>query len=279
MILQKPDPVLTAHLFAPMRVELLRVLASLHDADWRAPTACNGWRVKDVALHLLGNDIGLLSRRRDDFSHTDTDFESFEQLVAFVNLQNDIWMRAARRISPVLLLHLLDVTGDEVAAWVNALDMSGTGAPVDWAGGSQPAPLWLDVAREYTEYWVHHQHICDAMDIDSLKEREFFAPVVGTFMRALPRSYARLQAPTETLVRLDISGAGGAAWSLLRERGGWRLYAHANVDPAVTIRTDDETVWRLFTKGIGRKEAERGADIDGDAALAAPFFETVAILA
>ncbi|NJL95360.1 MAG: hypothetical protein HC915_17385 [Anaerolineae bacterium] len=108
MILREPEPVKTAHLLTPMRKELIKVLRDLREPEWRYPTACAGWTVKDVALHLLGDDIGLLSRRRDGFSHTQTDFEHFEELVAFINLQNDIWLRAARRISPELLLNLLD---------------------------------------------------------------------------------------------------------------------------------------------------------------------------
>ena len=44
----------TAHLFPLMRAELLRVLNSLSADQWSAPTACAGWSVRDVALHILG---------------------------------------------------------------------------------------------------------------------------------------------------------------------------------------------------------------------------------
>jgi len=282
VILREPDPVKTAHLFAPMRTELVRLLNDLPEDAWRYPTALRGWTVKDIVLHLLGDDIGLLSRRRDGFVHTDTTPENFEQLIAFINLQNDIWIRAARRISPELLISLLEVTGVQVNAWVNALDMSEAGAPVDWAGsprGSGPAPRWLEVAREYTEYWVHHQHICDAIGETSLKERTYVAPVVDTFVRALPRAYSAVQAPLESLVKLDITGAAEVTWYMLRERGGWRLYERANLEPAVSIQLTDETMWRLFTKGINRRDAESNTTVEGNASLAEPFFSTVAIIA
>lgn len=278
MILREPEPVKTAHLFTPMRKELIRVLGHLREPEWHYPTACVGWTVKDVALHLLGDDIGLLSRRRDSFSYTKTDFEHFEELVAFINLQNDIWLRAARRISPELLLNLLDITGREVAEWMNELNMLGTGAPVDWVS-SEPAPQWLEVAREYTEYWMHHQHICDAVGKESLKDREHFAPVLHTFVRALPNAYARAKAPLETLVKLEITGDAGDTWHLLRERGGWRLYEHTNLEPTTTILTDPETTWRLFSKGIRPRDAQGSIVVEGDAALAEPFMATVTILA
>ena len=48
-------------LFPGERAALLDLLAGLDGAAWRAPTACLGWSVHDVALHLLGDDVGRLS--------------------------------------------------------------------------------------------------------------------------------------------------------------------------------------------------------------------------
>jgi uncharacterized protein (TIGR03083 family) len=59
------DVVAVTHLFPPERASLVELLASLGAEQWQAPTVCLGWSVKDIALHLLGDDIGLLSRRRD----------------------------------------------------------------------------------------------------------------------------------------------------------------------------------------------------------------------
>src|SRR4051812_30649663 len=53
-------PVLTEE-----RADLLGFLAGLTAEEWETPTAAPGWRVKDVALHLLDDDLGWLSRGRD----------------------------------------------------------------------------------------------------------------------------------------------------------------------------------------------------------------------
>jgi hypothetical protein len=100
VILRELDAVQTAHLFLPMREELISVLSEMPVAAWDFPTVATGWTVKDMALHLLGDDIGLLSRRRDAYAYSGTEFENLDELVAFINLQNDIWVRAARRLSP-----------------------------------------------------------------------------------------------------------------------------------------------------------------------------------
>lgn len=278
MILREPDPIHVADRFSPMRAELLQILSRLDENQWQYPTACAGWTVKDVALHLLGDDIGLLSRRRDNFSHAQIDVATFEQLVAFINLQNDIWIRAARRMSPEVLLTLLQVTGKAVVEWVQSLDPMAVGAPVEWAG-SKPAPQWMEIAREYTEYWTHHQHISDALGIMSLKDETYLHPVLDAFMRSLPRAYTRTPASLETLVKITTVGTVEQSWYLLRERQGWRLYEHTNLEPHCVITTEDDIVWRLFTKGISRIEAEPHTQIEGDTALVEPFYNAVSILA
>lgn len=82
-----PDPILVVHLIPEVRRELLHLLGSLTDAEWEYPTVCEGWSVRDVALHILGDDIGLLSNMRDHDGHYQP-FESWQALVAYVNAQN-----------------------------------------------------------------------------------------------------------------------------------------------------------------------------------------------
>lgn len=42
------------------------------------------------------------------------------------------------------------------------LDLNALGGPVEWATGSDPAPAWLDIAREYMERYIHQRQIRDA---------------------------------------------------------------------------------------------------------------------
>ena len=56
--LQPPEPTLVADLFPEILTELIRLLSSLSADEWQMPTACAGWSVKDVALHLLGGEVG-----------------------------------------------------------------------------------------------------------------------------------------------------------------------------------------------------------------------------
>ena len=65
--MQHLHPIATVELFPQERSALLQLLNALPDEQWANPTVCPGWTVHDVALHLLGDDIGIISARRDGY--------------------------------------------------------------------------------------------------------------------------------------------------------------------------------------------------------------------
>ena len=280
--MKPPEPVLVVDLFPEERVALLDLLSQLSDVEWQRPTVCAGWSVKDVAGHLLGDDIGRLSRGRDAFAgaafapKSEPNFEA--ELLDFINRVNDIWVQASRRLSPRLLCDLLRLTGEETQRYWESLNLFENGEPVSWAG-PQPAPVWLDVAREYTERWHHQQQVRDAVGRHGLKERRLFAPVLDTFVRALPYTFRDVNAAEGAQVKLIISGDAGGEWSLVRGDGKWSLYLDANAEPAATVIMDQETAWRLFTKGISKDEANANATLSGDRSLGIKVLDTISIIA
>jgi Mycothiol maleylpyruvate isomerase N-terminal domain len=144
----------TRPLVPRLRAELTALLASLPGGDWAHPTACPGWSVHDLAAHLLGVELGNVSVRRD---HWGLGPGHGEDLDAWLSRFNQQWVDAARRISPALLTELIDLAGRRFEEHLATLDLDAAGGPVQWATGSDPAPVWLDVAREYMERYVH-QH-------------------------------------------------------------------------------------------------------------------------
>jgi uncharacterized protein (TIGR03083 family) len=155
--MKRPGAIVVVDRFAPLRRQLLELLAALREDDWARPTAAPSWSVKDLASHLLAGDVGMLSRRRDGFRPPGTVVGAYSELVNLVNRLNEEWVVATRRLSPRLLRELLAFTGPEVEAYFSSLDLAAMGGPVSWAG-SVPAPVWFDIAREFTERW-HHQLI------------------------------------------------------------------------------------------------------------------------
>ena len=226
------DVVVVAHLFPPERASLIELLSSLDEEQWQAPTVCPGWLVKDVALHLLGDDIGLLSRRRDGVVPADAPSQpaGWQELVAFLDGLNQTWVEATRRISPRLLRELLAFTGEATWRYLASLDPLAREARVAWVG-LDPVANWLDVAREYTERWTHQQQIRDAVGLPGLKEPAFQAPVLATFVHALPRAFAGALAPAGTTVEVAVGGDGGGCWVLAESPAPHRCVPGRCIEP------------------------------------------------
>ena len=274
--MRPPEPVLIGDLFAAERVQLLDLLTALPPDLWEAPTACAGWSVKDVAAHLLGDDLSRLARQRDGF--TEASPSPAETLVTFINGRNAEWVQALRRLSAPVLCDLLRWSGEQTAAYFASLDLFALGGSVSWAG-PDPAPVWLDLAREYTERWHHQQHIREAVGAPGLTAPRFFTPVLATFVRALPHTFRHAAATSGTTVQVNITGASGGDWAVVGEEHSWVLYAGTAPQPAATVTLDQETAWRLFTKGISPQAARNAARIEGDRRLGAVVLKTVAIIA
>ncbi|MGH2559806.1 MAG: maleylpyruvate isomerase family mycothiol-dependent enzyme [Thermomicrobiales bacterium] len=269
-------------LFPEERAALLELFAGLRAEEWQAPTVATGWSVHDLALHLLFVDLGVLCRQRDGYDGRPQDAPAgpmdWDAIVAYVNGLNDAWLRGARRISPRMLVDLLRLTGGQLAAFYDTLDLDVPNGEVSWAGPG-PHPVWLDVAREYTERWVHQQQIRDAAGRPGLTERRFFFPVLDAFARALPHTLRDTAAPVGTRVSLVVTGEAGGVWTAERTGGDWTLVTGDASRAGATLTIDQDLAWRLFTKGITPDEASHQAVISGDGALAAALLQMVSIIA
>lgn len=279
--MQTPKPFLVADLFAPTLDALIHLLSDLSPEEWDRPTVCAGWNVKDVALHLLAVDISNLSRKRDGFSITpQKPILNQQDLVDFINDLNQSWMSAGQRISTPLLIDLLRFVGGLVNDFFASVDPYALGEPVSWAG-PEPAPHWLDLAREYTERWHHQQHIRDAVEITGLKEPRFFSPIFDVFVRAMPYTYRDMEAPEGTCVTLRVTGDSGGEWTIRQEpqKAGWVLYNGSDGLSTAQVRIDQEDAWRLFTKGISPTTVRARAFLTGSEELGCRIFQMVSIIA
>ncbi len=276
------EPVLVTHLFPEERASLLAVLRSLDAGQWERPTACEGWSVGDVARHLVADDLGRLSRERDDYTRhgfTASSPAAFEgELLEFINAANEAWVEASRRLSPAIVIDLLEWSGRETQSHFESLDPHAIGDPVTWAG-PEPAPKWLDVAREYTERWHHGAQIREGAGVPLLTEPRLFAPVLATFVRGLPHAFCATEADDGTHLRLRITGEAGGEWSLVRSDGRWSLVQPLAVDADAAVEIGEDAAWRLFTKGLTPQAAKGSARLEGDGRLAEQVLRTVSIIA
>ena len=159
-----------------------------------------------------------------------------------------------------------------------SLDPDAFGSPVSRAG-PDPAPVWLDVAREYTERWHHQQHIRGAVGKPGQADRRFLHPALAAFVHALPVTLRDVAAPAGTTIQLHLIGDAGGDWSVQREANAWKLFQGAPETPNSRVALDAATAWRLFTKEVNVDQARRVPAIDGDLVLEERLLPTVAIIA
>ncbi len=271
-------PVVTAHLFPILDAHLLSFLRSLQPADWNRPTLARQWTVKDVAAHLLDGNIRTLSLARDRHVLSPSQqISDYQSLVAYLNELNRQWVLASRRMSPVVLLDLLEHTGPAVCEHYARLDPFDTALfPVSWAGETTSAN-WFHIAREYTEKYHHQQQIRHALGNRELICRDLFPPFVATLLRGLPHTFRDIAAAPGTTIAIVISGEAGGCWTLTASATGWHLNEEQLPLPTSRIELSPDTAWQLFTRAIRPEQAE--ATITGNKTLAAQVLQLVAVMA
>jgi hypothetical protein len=199
--------------------------------------------VHDVAAHLLGVELANVAARRDGVRAGPAAGQPLAVWLAGYNVQ---WVKACRRLSSRLLIEHLALAAAAFEDYVAELDIDRSGDPVSWAG-PEPAPVWLDVAREYTERWVHQQQIREAVGSPHIHPAQARV-VIETFVHALPVALAAAPGEEGATVAFVVTGDGGGAWQLTRRSGGWQLRAGSLSDPTASVTTTVEGAWRLFTQ-------------------------------
>lgn len=275
------EPIFVIDLFPELHAELLALLKSLRDEDWNKPTVARAWSVKDMAAHLLDGNLRRLSFQRDKtpLPQPESSLESYGGLVAFLNQLNAEWVKAAKRISPRILIELLEWSGEQVYQLFKSLDPHTPAMfSVAWAG-EETSSNWFDIAREYTERWHHQQQVRDAIGASGLTSRKWLHPVLDTFLRGLPHAYRSVAADEGTLIYFEVTGEAGGEWTLQRANETWHLYAGSSPNFACHVRIDQDTAWRLMTKGLSHDRAASRIEIAGENFLGTPVLGMLAVMA
>ncbi len=274
----------TRPLFPILSKYLLEALHGLKPEDWRLPTRCKQWDVKDVAAHLLQSAIRRLSSQRDGYRGSDiptVDARDFKRIVDIINQSNADWIRAMKPVSPRLLVRFLEDVEPQLNALIEGLDpMELAPISVAWAGETQSLS-WFDIAREYTERWHHQQHIREAVGLPLLLDEKLYSPVLKTFMLALPFTFLDVPAPTGTTLVVRILGEAGGEWKLLRKEKEWALTEDEALRPVASaaVEIPDDLAWKLFTKSAREDEVHGKISISGDSRLAEKALGMVSVMA
>jgi uncharacterized protein (TIGR03083 family) len=272
-------PLFTAHLLPIVDGHLIELLRGLTPSEWELQTVAPAWKVKDVAAHLLDTQLRKLSIVRDGhMAGPPPRFTSNDEFLAFINQLNRDGVAIYRRLSPEVLVAMMEMGSHQSAEFHQSLDpMAEAVFSVSWAG-EERSMNWFDTARELTERWHHQQQIRLATNRPGIMTRNLYYPVLDCFMRALPFKYRDRAGETGTFLRFNVAGECGGSWYLYRERDRWVQMEEPRGRQVAETTIPQEIAWRIFTKGIDRESALAQTSITGDRDLGSHVMSMVAIV-
>jgi len=266
-----------AGLFAVERARLSELLGGLAPTDWGRPSPCPGWSVLGLCAHLAGGDLSLLARHRDHHHGTPPPEGPGEpELIAWLDQLQDEWVRAARRLSPRVVTDLLDWAGPQIVETFRGQDPRARTAEVTWAG-PEPAPVWLDQARELSEYWIHRQQLLQAVGRPSDLRPDLAAPVLDALRWAYPFRLRPVAARPGDTVTIAVSGPVTVTWSLVATEAGWAFRAGPGPREVARLELSTGQAWRLLTSNLPA-DGRAGLISSGDPAILALLDQTRAII-
>ena len=266
--------------FSDLNEEYIQLLKNLRHSDWNKSTVCKDWDVRAITLHLLDTNIRRLSIGRDGHSFLkNKQFNTYQELVAFLNQLNAEWILAMKRVSNEIIIDLSETFQQQLLAYFKELDPFDMALfPVRWAG-KEHSENWFDIAREYTERWLHQQQIRFALNDQTLLQPKYYTPYLETAMQALPYTYLKVKAPLNTTVKVEIVGVAGGVWTIKKDKSFWDFTQDQVEKPDALIYIDQQIAWLLFSKGINPLEAAQYYQIHGDVSLASHALEMTAVMA
>ncbi len=254
----------TIHLFKPLDNHLINLLKDLLDEEWNHPTLCRAWTVKDIVAHLLDGNFRRIAIHRDKYFGNPA--SKNQDLLVHLNEMNAIWVNAADRLSPRLLIDLLSISSEMYIGQFKALDPMGTAVfPVSWAG-DKTSSNWFDIAREYTEKWLHQEQIRIATGRETLVNNIFFPPFLDTLMLGMPHALQQYaSASVGDCIAISIPDQA-LRWFFINTENGWKKTTDTACRAELMIPA--ATAWQVFSKGISPDTALETCTIKGDLALA-----------
>lgn len=278
--MKKAGTIQTAHLFPILHDKLMELLKSLSPKDWYKETACSGWNVKDLTAHLLDTALRRVALHRDGYLHHEgPDINTYQDLVHLVNRLNRDWIISSKRLSPQILIDMIEMVGEEQNQVLAALPPKEKAIfSVAWAG-EEESKNWMDVAREYTERWHHQEQIREAVGTASIITDGLFPPLIDTFMRGLPHTFQNVEAEIGTSLKVIIPDMTDCVWFLVKQEKKWVLFEQHSTIPISEVYIPAHISWKLFTKGISQDMALKEIDIKGERSLGKKIMGMVSVIA
>ena len=224
--------------------------------------------------------LEFLSGLRDKYQGESPNINSYQDLLDYLNRLNAEWVTSMKRVSPKILIDLLEHTGPAYCEYYRSLNLLEKAEySVAWAGESE-SKNWMHIAREYTEKFLHQQQIRDAVGKQGLLTKHFFNPFLEVCMYALPHTLRNTSAEKGDIIKMEITGESGGTWFVQYTEHKWtRIGSISNELPTTEIILDPNTSWKLFSKSVRPSDLIGKIVINGNQEIGKDAIEMVSFMA
>lgn len=186
--------------------ELDALLSGLHEGEWAVPSACPGWSVADVLVHLAQTNEVATASVEGRFAEVVAGWDGGAGLSDV-----DEWAGAAVELSSRR-------SGPEVRTWwrasadamVAAFAAVDPRARVQWVVGDMAARTLC--STRLSETWIHTTDIAHGLGVDVPPTGRLWH-VARLVHRTIPYAFGRAGLPVPGDVRFELTGPDGAVWT------------------------------------------------------------------
>lgn len=235
----------------------------LSEEQWRLPTDCPGWTVKDLVAHMTGSECTLLGRPAPE--HVPPLSGALPNAIAE---RNEVHVDY-RRSQPgrMVLQEFREVTADRLRALRSLTE-------VEFAQRSW-MPIGVGTYRDLMQMrifdcYVHEQDIRRAIgqpgNLDGFLARHALRSAASVIARVLGE---RVELPDGAGLVFDVTGPTSERWGYIAQGAGLHPLPEAPYSPSLELSLNLETFLRLV---CGRMEpqvclAEHRVSVQGDPVL------------
>lgn len=228
------------------QAELALLLTDIGDDGWARPSACDGWSVSDVVLHLaqtnemaIGSALGdlgaAIARLSDGMPPNNGTIDDGAAL-----------MVAHQRGAPPAQVH--DRWARSSADLRAALLVRAPGDRLDWVAGTLAART-LATTR-LAETWIHAGDVAAGLGLN-LAPTDRLWHVARLAWRTIPYAFERTGRPPPGPVAFELTAPSGAPWSFRPARDG---------PTSATIRGSGHDLCRVASRRVAPADTDLVAD-------------------
>jgi uncharacterized protein (TIGR03084 family) len=193
---------------AEQQEELEGLLAELADDGWARPSACEGWSVADVVLHLAQTNEMAVGSAQDDLAGTLTRLtEGVPPTGGDIDDGAALMVAAQRGGPPVEVHERWQRSCTDLRA---ALLARQPGDRLTWVAGELAART-LGTTR-LAETWIHTGDVAEGLEV-TLEPADRLWHVARLAWRTIPYAFQREGLPAPGPVTFQLVAPSGAEWS------------------------------------------------------------------